>query len=124
MSLHHVLATAKKLGIPVVITDEQGEASQVVMPFEDFVAMVGNAAPVAHPAARVKHPRVVASGPTTRVVPQDDHDEIAEALSEIQFEGIREEPFAREDLSAPPRHPDFSEEKFYIEPLNDEEPLT
>jgi hypothetical protein len=41
MNLNYILDTARKMGIPVVITNERGEAPQVVVPFEDFAAMVG-----------------------------------------------------------------------------------
>lgn len=40
MSLPYILSTARKLGIPVVITNDRGESAQVVMPFEDFASMV------------------------------------------------------------------------------------
>lgn len=40
MSLSKILSTARKLGIPVVITNDRGDSPQVVMPFEDFAAMV------------------------------------------------------------------------------------
>jgi hypothetical protein len=40
MSLINVLNTARKLGIPVVITNDRGKSPQVVLPFEDFVSMV------------------------------------------------------------------------------------
>jgi len=39
MSLNKILASAQKLGMPVVITDRQGENAQVVMPFDDFLAL-------------------------------------------------------------------------------------
>ena len=122
MSLQHVLATAKKLGIPVVITNEAGEGSQVVMPFDDFAAMVGNQTPAVHSKSKVNTPRVVATGPTSRI---DERDEIAEALSEIQFEGLREEPFTRDDLSAPSPAPSsgLSDDKFYLEPIEEKEDL-
>jgi hypothetical protein len=40
MSLIHILKTARKIGIPVVITNDRGKSPQVVMPFEDFASMV------------------------------------------------------------------------------------
>lgn len=48
MSLSHILGTARKLGIPVVITNDRGESAQVVMPFEDFASMVSGASSHGH----------------------------------------------------------------------------
>lgn len=48
MSLPYILSTARKLGIPVVITNERGESAQVVMPFEDFASMVNGVQPHSH----------------------------------------------------------------------------
>lgn len=52
MSLNHILGTARKLGIPVVITNDRGESAQVVMPFEDFASMVNGPQPL--PARKSK----------------------------------------------------------------------
>lgn len=117
MSLPHVLATAKKLGIPVVITNERGEASQVVMPFDDFAAMVGSSSPVPRRTPHMSAP-----------IPTHDpfKDEIEEALSEIQFEGIREKPFMKDSAPAAPDRDasagldDLTGDKFYLEPIDDE----
>ena len=121
MPLQHVLDTARRLGIPVVITDEAGDAAQVVMPFDDFAAMVGASSPAPKRKPRAVPPPPASPSPTREPI----SDEIAEALADIQFEGIREEPFTRDDVAkAPPPSDDgFLEEKFYLEPLDDEESL-
>jgi hypothetical protein len=119
MSLNHILDTARKLGIPVVITNERGESPQVVMPFEDFASMVG----VSRPGAG--KPRI-----TDRMEIEEERDEIAQALADLTMErfdeqadepipsmdeGQEEEPGAAEE--------GFLEDNFYFEPLEDKESL-
>jgi hypothetical protein len=123
MPLQHVLETARKLGIPVVITDEAGDAAQVVMPFDDFAAMVNATSPTS-PKTRKAPP----SEPRTIPIRDEREDEIDLALEELQFQGIREEPLVRENpVKVPPaetpKDGEFLEDKFYLEPLNDEESL-
>lgn len=122
MALQHVLDTARKLGIPIVITDEAGEAAQVVMPFDDFVAMVGSSVPAGQLPVPVKRPRIQPLD--SRVVPE--RDEISEALADLRFEEITEQQEVP-PLSHPPMDGDmddgFLEEKFYLEPLDDQESL-
>ncbi len=110
MSLQHVLATAKKLGIPVVITNEAGEASQVVMPFEDFAAMVGSVTPVA------RKPRI------SPVV--DEEEDLEQVLSAIDFEPSQEPPMRPPVSPSGPTSPiSSSDDKFYLEPIEDKEDL-
>lgn len=118
MSLNHILDTARKLGIPVVITNERGDAPQVVMPFEDFASMVGVSRPLSG------KPRISDRGGT------EEEDEIAQALADLTMERFDEQASEgfpsvlpdEEPVEASPAADDgFLEDHFYFEPLEDEE---
>jgi hypothetical protein len=110
MSLPHILETARKLGIPVIITNDRGESPQVVMPFEDFASMVGVT------TSAMKRPRMSSKD-------EEEDDEIAQALADLAKEemerGAREAAIPGDE---PPIEKDdrFIEENFYFEPLEDE----
>ncbi len=115
MSLNHILDTARKLGIPVVITNERGESPQVVMLFEDFASMVGVTGPMAG------KPRV-----TGRVPSDDEHDEIAQALADLTMERIEEQGDVDDadldkELASGDDDDRFLEDNFYFEPVEDKE---
>lgn len=114
MSLNHILDTARKLGIPVVITNERGESPQVVMPFEDFASMVGVSRPIAG------KPRI-----TDREEVEEERDEIAQALADLTMERFDEqanEPLPSLDVDDPEAPEErFLEDHFYFEPLEDKE---
>ncbi|MFA5130207.1 MAG: hypothetical protein WC477_04825 [Patescibacteria group bacterium] len=76
MGLNHILDTARRLGIPVVITNERGESPQVVMPFDDFASMVG----MASPKEKTNRPRISPQEATD--------DEIAKTLADLAFEDM------------------------------------
>jgi len=112
--MKHVLDTAKRLGIPIIIMDEEGEAAQVVMPYEDFAAMVGHATPAPH------KPRVVKKA--------KDEDEIAQALADITFERVTDQvkeaaDRLERDIGVRQTDQGFLEDRFYLEPLDDEKTI-
>jgi len=113
MSLNHILDTARKLGIPVVITNERGDSPQVVMPFEDFASMVGVSRPISSGKPRI----------TDEV--EEERDEIAQALADLTMERFDEqasEPLSSLDVDAPePPEERFLEDNFFFEPLEDKE---
>ena len=76
MNLSHILDTARKLGIPVVITNERGESPQVVMPFEDFASMVG----VSLATKPKNHPRISPDS--------SQDDEVSEVLADLAIEDM------------------------------------
>jgi hypothetical protein len=123
MSLKNVLDTARKLGIPVVITDEEGEAAQVVMPFEDFAALVGATSPSPRPSATSsRKPRVTsqAANPT--------EDEVAQALADLTIERLSDQANQaaerlEQEMGVRKSDEGFLEDKFYLEPLEDEDSL-
>ena len=114
MGLNHILDTARKLGIPVVITNDRGESPQVVMPFEDFASMVGVGAGMAG-----GRPRMTASAPEAH------QDEIAQALADLTMERIEEQgesPESGLETEGPAGEDDrFLEDNFYFEPVEDKE---
>jgi hypothetical protein len=124
MALEHVLDTARKLGIPVVITDDRGEAAQVIMPFDDFAAMVGATSPVSGKPRITRSPKPAARGPVTIPI-REEADEIVQALNELDIEAIDESLASpapsMESTTEGSKEEGFLEDKFYLEPLNDEE---
>lgn len=114
MSLKNVLDTARRLGIPVVVTNEDGEAAQVIMPFEDFAAMVGATSPLS------RKPRVTKK--------DKGEDEIAEALADLTIERmsdkVREAADRLErDMGVRENDQGFLEDRFYLEPIDDEKTI-
>lgn len=133
MALQHVLDTARRLGIPVVITNEAGEESQVVMPFDDFAAMVGATSPAPRTmtgAALRNRPRVSHMEERSSMAPIQD--EIAEALAELHMEEMSmevpmpsmERTETKKGGVSAPKEEGFPEDKFYLEPLDDENPTS
>ena len=122
MSLDSILRTARKLGIPVVITNDRGESPQVVMPFEDFASMVG-----VSPATVSGKPRI-----TRDAFSEDDLDSIDMTdgfePDEHDFpgEGEADENFIVKGAEPEVRDPDAAtsgslEDQFYFEPTDDQE---
>lgn len=112
MSLTSILDTARKLGIPVVITNDRGDAPQVVMPFEDFASMVGVTVP------KERKPRLT-SIPKTK-------DEVIQALEDLKGDRISDDEVfdasVEETIAVEPSEPDrLLEDHFYFEPLDDKE---
>lgn len=118
MNLHHILGTARKLGIPVVITNERGESPQVVMPFEDFASMVGVQVAKEQSTHKKEH-----------VAPKNAP---ASFVDEASFQGTENvtveanEPIAnelREDerIQVPEQERDILEDEFYFESIEGKE---
>jgi len=109
MSLSNILDTARKLGIPVIITNDRGESPQVIMPFEDFASMVGVT------TSASKRPRVS----TTE---KDEDEEIAQALADIAREEVERATKREEKPVEMPSSgkEEFIEDRFYFEPIDEE----
>ena len=108
-SLQNILEVAKKLGVPVIITDQAGEAAQVVLSFEQFVAMSGVNVPEA-PFSKPVEQRV-ASEPAVVNIPI----QVTPTVQSIPNSNSSspEKPQISEEM--------FVEERFYIEPLDPEQ---
>ena len=118
MSLQHILGTARKLGIPVVITNDRGESPQVVMPFEDFASMVGvQMSKTPQPQSR----REI----VTEQIEDDFSDLNLDEIEEIPMGDLSE--LEREEIGEIDREGDGKEEgksledEFYFEPIDDKE---
>lgn len=112
MNLSPILDTARKLGIPVVITNERGESPQVVMPFEDFASMVG----VSMAAKPKNHPRIVPDSV--------QEDEVSEVLADLAIEDIerrfQEELAAAQEPEPGEQQPEgLLEDQFTFEPVDE-----
>lgn len=132
MSLNRILKSAQTLGMPVVITDRDGSSAQVVMPFDDFMALTQSSMP---------QKRGVASGGLEDLdfeegegAPFQAGEEMGQtdwdlsAFSDQSLEG-EQDPFdfsieapmngASEEISETEASASGMEEKFYLEPLDE-----
>lgn len=131
MSLNTILASAQKLGMPVVITDRQGENAQVVMPFDDFVALAQSATGEGKYGmasgsrddldlgafAVEEDPMAFSMGDLDEEI-QTEMDRAAASQSESQKGLFSADPFS----SVPSDSVEAGmEEKFYLEPLGEGE---
>lgn len=116
MSLQRVFESARKLGVPVIVTDPGGREPMVVMPLEQFEAMAGEStsAPVVKSG----------SAPTTQKSKEELRVEqiLADQASHVAQDRMEE--VAGEFTvasSGTPENPEISlEERFYLEPVDDE----
>lgn len=112
MSLQRVLETARKTGMPVIMTDLGGREPMVILPLEQFEAMAGvPATPVSRPKPSIPRP------PVDDVVDQALADMAAERLlTRMEEAAVQLEPEPQKGAETP----DFSlEERFYLEPEDD-----
>lgn len=111
MSLQRILETARKTGMPVIMTDLAGREPMVIMPLEQFEAMAGES-----PASQ-KAPAPKPLSKEERVV-----QVLEEMASERRLSHVQDEvPLHIESLSVEiPVPEDLTlEERFYLEPLED-----
>jgi len=122
MSWQSVFKTARRLGAPVIVTDQAGEDPLIILPLDIYDELVGQAEvvkPIRKPSRRSAEP-----------------DERAESIFEIPFED--ESPIVRSKDLAETRQKEPMEpveeteakegenqgisldERFYFEPLEDE----
>ncbi len=116
MSIHRVLETARRLGLPVIFTDDAGREPMVVVPLEQFEAMVGSA-PVSHGSSSVVSSGVDPEYEAVAASLAKDFEATLASRSTLmgsvaghqsgQVKGV-----ADKDLAL--------EERFYIEPVEDE----
>lgn len=101
MSLQRVLETARKTGMPVIITDIMGREPMVILPLEQFEAMAGVPA-------------------TVRQVPQPEVSQIPVEMSVETLKTRVKDSTAPAQSFSPAENPDFPlEEGFYLEPVDD-----
>lgn len=101
MSLQRVFESARKLGIPVIVTDPAGRDPMVVLPLEHFEAMAGSAVEETTQSGQGDKPSVKSDALPDQALPV--------------WEPLEKMPEKLENMSemAP-------EERFYLEPVEDE----
>jgi len=116
MSLQRVFESARKLGVPVIMTDPAGREPLVIVSLEQFEAMAGSsdAAPAEiQPAASRKPARPVQHQPEAvfnQGMPANDAPRQPE----------RTEPVFEDIQMGAQQNPEISlDERFYLEPLED-----
>jgi hypothetical protein len=116
MSLQRVFESARKLGVPVIMTDPGGREPMVIMTLEQFEALAGEGAPAPE------------AGSVSKPAPQKSKEELrverilAEQAVETNKSRMAE---VMIDLASLPssnaENPEISlEERFYLEPVDDE----
>lgn len=135
MSLNRILQSAQKLGMPVVITDRDGAHAQVVLPFDDFMALAGASS---HQGASDKHGVASGSMDDLDLEGVDDRaDWDLSGFDSFEEEEPSQDPFdftveaPMDPVNEPVGEPSSSEEglvnhmeeKFYLEPLDETDPL-
>ena len=104
MSLSQVLKQAKKYGFPVVITNDEGEDSYVLLPFDQFDALMDGTR-----ASEPSLPRVI----------EDVIEDEFEAQRSSKIDAVAES--LENTVSFADNSAELStEEKFYLEPIDDE----
>ncbi len=103
MSLQRVIETARKTGLPVIVTDVAGREPMVILPLEQFESLAdGVDKPMSQPEARV----IPFSAPLAESEAPPRKDQAA-----IHIEKIAEPSEDDEEISL--------EERFYLEPVED-----
>src|SRR5262245_33195529 len=114
MSLQRVLETARKTGLPVIVTDVAGREPMVILPLEQYEALTDSEETVAPSLPKVAQPRQ-----EIKTVPLPiDADEGVNVLSESkESTSVRLEAVAEQSLEDEEEIP--LEERFYLEPVED-----
>jgi hypothetical protein len=111
MSLQRIFESARKLGVPVVITDPGGRDPLVVLPLEQFEAL--NESGQADLSAGLKASPAKEKSRVESLL-ADRALEMAQHRAEGAVVGAKPSPETGE------RNPDISlEERFYLEPVDD-----
>lgn len=95
MSLQRIFESARKLGLPVIVTDLSGRDPMVVLPLEQFEAMAGagearEPTPIEmpHPSKREMVPESAVISPVSLAIEVHSSvpDQVASSSSEISLE--------------------------------------
>lgn len=111
MSMQRVLETARKFGLPVIVTDVAGRDPMVMMPLEQFEALTDGGSPVSEPRMMAEVPR-----------PMDQEVRIPIVREKVEFSSVSEQKTAEESpkTSDVPGADLTIEEQFFLEPVDDE----
>lgn len=113
MSLQRIFESARKLGVPVVITDPAGRDPLVVLPLEQFEALSESGQGESSVAASSK-PSPVKEKERIESLLADRAAEIAQQRLEEAVGGVQAA------AKIPGENPEISlDERFYLEPVDD-----
>lgn len=121
MSLQRVFESARKLGLPVVVTDPAGREPMVVLSLEQFEAMAGatdNVTEVSRPIPASKPLKPGRKDTDMPVV--SGQTGLSSYENELPKSEDRPEPTLEEIQVPSQSNPEISlDERFYLEPLED-----
>jgi hypothetical protein len=126
MSLQRIFESARKFGVPVIVTDPAGRDPLVVLPLEQFEALSESGPSEAKPAVRipVSTPRrAEVSKPSVSKEIRHVEEILAERAAEMAQPRVDEVVSALESGAAPQGAGTSEislEERFYLEPVDDE----
>ncbi len=111
MSMQRVLETARKFGLPVIVTDVAGRDPMVMMPLEQFEALTDG-------GSSMPEPRMMAD------VPRSMEQEVRVPIvrEKVEFSGVSEQkPSAEPTKAGESQGAELTmEEQFFLEPVDDE----
>ena len=105
--MQRVLETARKLGLPVVVTDILGREPMVVLPLEQFEAMAGS-------GSEVQAPDIHREEPKRHPLPEE---KVLQEEFSVRPQQQKPQETTKELSSISEEIP--VEERFYVEPMED-----
>ncbi len=115
MALQRILESARKLGVPVIITDVAGRDPFVILPLEQFEAMAGVE------GKEMKQESIKSIKPVPSLEGELPEPTTHFSLNEVQREILPkiEEKEAKPEIQEVEENP--LEERFYLEPMDEGE---
>ncbi|MFZ2804591.1 MAG: hypothetical protein WA001_05200 [Patescibacteria group bacterium] len=115
MSLQRIFESARKLGVPVIITDPAGREPLVVLPLEQFEALAGEGMVGQPPKASSKSPKKSKEELRVEEILAAQAMDIVEArMDEVASDLVAQGVEGSETPGI------TVEERFYLEPVDDE----
>jgi len=118
MSLQRVFESARKLGVPVIMTDPAGREPMVILTLEQFEAIAGTPSEMPKEPVQANGRRGRPAGRRPADIPKSedflyplDNPASQPAAAEPSFEDFPAQPPAEAEISL--------DERFYLEPLDD-----
>lgn len=122
MSLQRIFESARKLGVPVIMTDSQGREPLIVLPLEQFEAMVGEEGRMEVGGGSARKSMAFGSEsiePRVSIIKEErqleDSSNIEEVPQKVQLEMISNREVDNSEISL--------EERFYLEPIEDKDAI-
>ncbi|MFA6099908.1 MAG: hypothetical protein WC750_03450 [Patescibacteria group bacterium] len=118
MSWSQVFKTARRLGAPVIVTDQAGQDPLIILPLETYDGLVGQGSPAQRqPRTRGAEPdESIFEFQSEEVSSTDNSKNLAKesqkVQNEVEIDGQESEVDGSQEISL--------DERFYFEPLEDE----